>query len=215
MKSMLKTPVAVVRNRIGLSVEEFAHLLGCARGTIQRLERNDLKLSDKLARRIQDETAAPADWLLKNNPSLEPIIPGGLIWSEEMYQVHQGQKQSAEVAHQLLGKVNYTRLPARQRQEKSHAIARYLAATARADIHSFLAAAILKGDHEFEKAVLVLNRFKTRMEKEFGSDEPTRELYAKDIAILVHEDSGQPVPFTQHGKNYRIETNGKITKLKN
>jgi len=216
---MLKTPVAVVRNRIGLSVEEFAHLLSCSVGTIQRLERGDLKLSDRLAWRIQDETAAPADWLLKNDPSLEPLIPGGLIWSEEMYQVYQGKKESAKVAHKLFGSVTYTRVPARQRQEKSHAIAKYLAILTQADIHASLAHAILKGDHEFEKSVLALNRFRTRMAEEFGTDEPTRQLYARDIALAAHDLSrdaqglGEPVRFTQHGKNYRIERDGKINEI--
>jgi transcriptional regulator with XRE-family HTH domain len=213
MKSMLKTPVAIVRNRIGLSVGEFAHLLSCSVGAVQRLERGDLKLSDKLAWRIQDETGAPTDWLLKNDPTLEPVIPGGLIWSEEIFQVHQGKRAYTEVAHKLFGKVNYTRAPARQRQVRSHAIAKYLAAKTQADVHGCLAHAILKGDHEFEKAVLTLNRFIARLDKQFGSDEPTRELYAEAIARAAHEDSGQPVPFTKHGKNYQIEKDGRISEI--
>jgi transcriptional regulator with XRE-family HTH domain len=219
MKSRLKTPVAIVRNRIGLSVEEFAHLIRRSVGAVQRLERGDLKLSDKTAWRIQDETGAPADWLLKDNPALEPVIPGGIVWSKEVFEVHQGQKQSAEVAHKIFGSVNYTRVPARQRQEKSHAIAKYLAVLTQADIHASLAQAILKGEHEFEKAVLALNRFRARMAKEFGIDGPTRELYERDIALTGFELSrdaqgrGQSITFAQHGKNYRIEKDGKINEI--
>jgi hypothetical protein len=71
----------------------------------------------------------------------------------------------------------------------------------------------LKGDFEFEKAVLTLNRFLTRLDKTFGTDEPTRELYAEQIALAAHKDSGQSVLFTKDGKNYRVEKDGKINEI--
>jgi transcriptional regulator with XRE-family HTH domain len=220
MKSLLKTPVAVVRSKIGQTVDEFAELLGCSIWTIRRLERNDLELSEKLARKIQEETGAPMEWLLRNDASLQPKDSWGLLWSRQVFEVHQGKRETAEVVHGLGGTVNYTRLPDKKKRKRLLLLANYLAVRAEQEIHACLASAIAKGDYEFERAVSRVNAFTESMEREFGSEESVRELHAKEVAVAAHESSrdengmGQSVIFSQHGQNYRIERNGKIRKIR-
>src|SRR4051794_8720260 len=153
MKSLLKSTVAVVRNEIGQTVDEFAELLGCSVWTIRRLERNDLDLSEKLARKIREETGTPVEWLLKNDPSRPPEDSSGLLWSRQVFEVCQGKRESAEVTHRLFGTINYKPLPAEKRRERRHLLAKYFAARAEAEIHASLASAIEKDEYEFERGL--------------------------------------------------------------
>jgi transcriptional regulator with XRE-family HTH domain len=220
MKSLLKSTVAVVRNEIDQTVDEFAELLGCSVWTVRRLERKDLKLSEKLARKIQEETGAPAEWLLKNDPSLPAQDCSGLLWSKHAFEVHQGKRESAELSHTLFGTVKYKRLPAEKRKDRVRRLAKYLAARAHQEIHACLASAITKGEHEFERAVSRVSAFTESMEKDFGCDESVRDLHAKNVAIAAHESSrdetgmGQEIYFAETGKNYRIKRDGRIRKVR-
>jgi transcriptional regulator with XRE-family HTH domain len=216
MKSLLKSTVAVVRNEIGQTVDEFAELLGCSVWTVRRLERKDLKLSEKLARKIREQTGAPVEWLLKNDPSLPPKDSSGLFWSKQLFEVHQGKREAAEVAHSLFGTVNYTRLPPHKRREKGLSIAHYIAAWAEQEIHASLASAITKGEYEFDMAILRVKSFTKSLEKDFGSDESVRDLHARKVARAAHASSrdetgmGQEISFAEGGNNYRIKRDGRI-----
>jgi transcriptional regulator with XRE-family HTH domain len=220
MKSLLKSTVAVVRNEIGQTVDEFAELLGCSVWTIRRLERNDLDLSEKLARKIREETGAPVEWLLKNDPSLPPKDSSGLFWSKQVFEVHQGKSEAAEAAHSLFGTLNYTRLPAHKLREKRLLVANYLAAWAEREIHASLASAITKGEYEFERAISRVKSFTESLEKNFGSDEAVRDLHARKVARAAHISSrdetgmGQEIYFAESGKNYCIKRDGRIRPVK-
>jgi transcriptional regulator with XRE-family HTH domain len=220
MKSLLKSTLAIVRSEIGQTVNEFAELLGCSVWTIRRLERNDLALSEKLARKIHDETGAPIDWLMKNDASLRPADSSGLGWSKQVFEVHQGKRELAEVAHRLFGTVNYKRLPADKRRERSLLLANYLAVRARREIHACLANAVTKGEYEFERALSRVNAFTESMEKDFGADESVRDLHGKEVAVAAHKSSrdengiGQPIFYCQQGKNYQIDRYGRIREIK-
>src|SRR6266404_7020599 len=220
MKSLLKSSVAVVRNEIGQTVDEFAELLGCSVWTIRRLERNDLGLSERLARRIQQETGAPVEWLLKNEPRLPPEDSSGLLWSRQVFEVRQGQRESAELTHRILGTVNYKPLPTEKRRERRHLLAKYFAARAEAEIHASLASAIEKDEYEFERGLSRVNAFIESLKKDFGSDESIRGLHAREVALAAHASSrdetgmGQPIVFAEAGSNYCIERNGRIRKIR-
>jgi transcriptional regulator with XRE-family HTH domain len=221
MKSLLKSTVAIVRNEIGQTVDEFAKLLGCSVWTIRRLERKDLGLSEKLARKVREETGAPVEWLLKNDPSLPPKDSSGLFWSKQVFEVHQGKIEAAEVAHSLFGTINYTRLSPHKRREKRLLIANYIALWAEQEIHASLASAITKGEDEFDRAMLRVKSFTKSLEKDFGSDESVRDLHARKVARAAHISSrdetggGQEVSFAEGGKNYRIKRDRRIREVKN
>lgn len=220
MKSLLKSSVAVVRNQIGQTVDEFAELLGVSVWTIRRLERNNLDLSEKLARKIREETGAPVEWLLKNDPSLPPKDSSGLFWSRQVFEVHQGRREAAEAAHSLFGTVNYTRLPTHKLRAKRLLIANYLAAWAEREIHACLASSITKGEYEFERAISRVKSFTESLEKDFGSDESVRDLHARVVARAAHASSrdesgmGRRIYFTEAGNNYCIERNGRIREVR-
>src|SRR5262249_24271944 len=57
----------------GLSVEEFAGLIGKSVSTIRSLESGRLKLGEDTARRIAKVTGVSIFWLLEDDPSKEPF----------------------------------------------------------------------------------------------------------------------------------------------
>jgi transcriptional regulator with XRE-family HTH domain len=72
MHSKRKTTVAVLRKILGLTVEEFAKLIGKSAATINSLESGRLKLSEETAFKIQQETGIDLQWLLKAKPKEKP-----------------------------------------------------------------------------------------------------------------------------------------------
>jgi transcriptional regulator with XRE-family HTH domain len=73
MESMKLTCVAVLRTKLGLTVEQFARLIDKSVSTINSLESGRLALSQETAIRIEEETGVSMEWLLGNNPSDEPF----------------------------------------------------------------------------------------------------------------------------------------------
>jgi transcriptional regulator with XRE-family HTH domain len=55
----------VLRQILGLTVEEFAKLIGKSLTTVNSLETGRLKLSEETAFRISQETGVEMHWLLK------------------------------------------------------------------------------------------------------------------------------------------------------
>jgi transcriptional regulator with XRE-family HTH domain len=74
MRSKRKTTVAVLRQVLGLSVEEFAKLIGKAATTVNSLESGRLKLSEETAFKIQEQTGVEMEWLLKAGPREKPYV---------------------------------------------------------------------------------------------------------------------------------------------
>jgi transcriptional regulator with XRE-family HTH domain len=74
-QSVNRHVLASLRNVIGLSQKKFGELCGVTRDTILSIETRRLKLSEKLAVRISEETGASTSWLLENDLSQEPIDP--------------------------------------------------------------------------------------------------------------------------------------------
>ena len=74
MRSKRKTTVAVLRQELGLSVDEFAKLIDKSVATINSLETGRLKLSEETAFKIQEETGVEMAWLLKAGPREKPYV---------------------------------------------------------------------------------------------------------------------------------------------
>jgi transcriptional regulator with XRE-family HTH domain len=71
--SSKRTTVAVLRAMLGLSVEEFASLIGKSAPTIRSLESGRLKLGEETARKIAKETGVSIYWLFAADPSKQPF----------------------------------------------------------------------------------------------------------------------------------------------
>jgi transcriptional regulator with XRE-family HTH domain len=74
MHSRKKTPVAVLRLELGLTVDEFAALIGKSISAVTSLETGRLALSPDTALVIATETGVALDWLLDGNPKEKPYV---------------------------------------------------------------------------------------------------------------------------------------------
>jgi transcriptional regulator with XRE-family HTH domain len=72
MISKQKTTVAVLRQTLGLSVEEFGQLIGKSISTVTKLENGLLKLSIETATKISNETGVDVEWLTAKDPKEDP-----------------------------------------------------------------------------------------------------------------------------------------------
>jgi transcriptional regulator with XRE-family HTH domain len=99
MQSQRKTTVAVLRQFLGLSVEEFARLIGKSVTTVNSLESGRLKLSEETAHTIARETGVEMIWLLKGRPKDKPYVFDELtgadrrLYTKEDYEIAQARKQ--------------------------------------------------------------------------------------------------------------------------
>jgi transcriptional regulator with XRE-family HTH domain len=59
---------------LGLTVQEFADLIGKSTVTVNSLETGRLLLSAETAQTIAKETGANMDWLLADNPKGKPYV---------------------------------------------------------------------------------------------------------------------------------------------
>jgi hypothetical protein len=69
-----RTTVAILRAITGRSTHEFARDTGLNLSTIEKLESGQLKLSEKIARRLSFETGASFRWLLAGNTGIPPLL---------------------------------------------------------------------------------------------------------------------------------------------
>ena len=98
VRSQRKTTVAVLRQLLGLSVEEFAKLIGKSATTINSLETGRLKLSEETAFTISKETGVEMFWLLKGRPKDKPYTLDesngeDRPYTKEDYEVTQARKE--------------------------------------------------------------------------------------------------------------------------
>ena len=66
----------------------FATMAGCAPVSIQKIELGQLRLSERLARRIAERTGASAEWLLKGRPTSHPQDAHGRRLTRETWLLH-------------------------------------------------------------------------------------------------------------------------------
>jgi len=154
--SSKRTTVAALRAMLGLSVEEFAGLIGKSVPTIRSLESGRLKLSEETARRIGKETGVSIFWLFEDDPTKEPFV-------EE----HSGirmpyDKVVYEVVQSKGAESGYTP------QEVTPALLHATALRHCGDWLPIFAAAQIAGKGDL--AVFLLRRFFAEMTERFGAD---------------------------------------------
>jgi transcriptional regulator with XRE-family HTH domain len=94
MHSLKKTVVAVLRQMIGLNVEDFGKLIGKSVSTVTKLNNGQLPLSEETAQRIATETGVSIDWLLANDPKITPYVTEGVPFEKERFELIQAGKMS-------------------------------------------------------------------------------------------------------------------------
>jgi transcriptional regulator with XRE-family HTH domain len=72
MISRQTTTVAVLRQVLGLSVEEFGQIIGKSISTVTKLENGLLKLSEETGFQIYQETGVEFEWLMAGDPTKKP-----------------------------------------------------------------------------------------------------------------------------------------------
>jgi transcriptional regulator with XRE-family HTH domain len=85
MQSKKKTPVAVLRTKLGLTVKEFAELIGKSVWSVTSLETGRLNLSEETAIKISDETGVAMKWLLDGKPKEKPYETDPIDGSKHPY----------------------------------------------------------------------------------------------------------------------------------
>jgi transcriptional regulator with XRE-family HTH domain len=98
MRSFQKTPVAIIRQEIGLSAEAFAELIGKSVSTVTKLETAILKLSEETAYRLSEETGASMQWFLEGDPEakpywIDPVDNRRRPWMKQIFELTQSAKE--------------------------------------------------------------------------------------------------------------------------
>lgn len=88
-KSQARTKVTVLRATIGLTVKEFAQLLGRSVHTVNSLESGRLQLSDGLAAKVREKTGVALSWLLDETQTGPPVSFSGELLMRKEYERHQ------------------------------------------------------------------------------------------------------------------------------
>src|ERR1700722_7063259 len=101
MISRQKTTVAVLRQLLGLSVEEFGQLIGKSISTVTKLEVGLLKLSVETAVKISHETGVDVEWLMAEDPKEDPYSTDDESnrkepYSKELFERIQAVKKSGK-----------------------------------------------------------------------------------------------------------------------
>jgi transcriptional regulator with XRE-family HTH domain len=97
MFSQQKTTVAVLRALLGLTVAQFAELIGKSVSTVNKLEVGLLALSEETAFRIKNQTGVSVAWLLNGNSKQKPYVerlPDGstVLYTKERFERIQAGK---------------------------------------------------------------------------------------------------------------------------
>jgi transcriptional regulator with XRE-family HTH domain len=101
MQSTKKTTFAVLRQKLGLSVQEFAKLIKKSVGTINSLETGRLRLSPETAHFVTEQTGVALEWILEGKPEEEPYwldqVDGHKHpWTKQIFEEIQAHKLSAD-----------------------------------------------------------------------------------------------------------------------
>jgi transcriptional regulator with XRE-family HTH domain len=176
MLSQQKTPVAVLRQLLDLSVEEFAQLVGKSVSTVTKLENGQLKLSEETAHTIYKETGVDMGWLLAGNPNEKPYMlhysGNPMPFEKEAFELIQAEKQKK------------TR-PEKYLKNSAHVMIRAISITA--DWVSIYTAAAEAGRAEL--AVYLMRKFLNQLVERLGKDDEAFLHYNEYARIIAADGS--------------------------
>ena len=90
--SLRRTPIAVLREIVGIKDFELSEILGCSRYTIHSLESGRRRLCTRMALRLSRETGICPGWLLGGNAEAPPVAAGGERYTKEHFECAQAAK---------------------------------------------------------------------------------------------------------------------------
>jgi len=164
--SSKRTTVAALRTTLGLSVEQFAELIGKSVSTVKSLETpGRLNLSEDTAVKISDETGISARWLLEGDPDKPMVCAPG--WENAKFDGSYDDRYGRGTFEMVQAGKQIAKDPARKRylrQQKRDAQSLELCS----QWFGILAAA--RKDGKQEVAEYLLSQFIDQMKKRFGYD---------------------------------------------
>jgi transcriptional regulator with XRE-family HTH domain len=190
VQSKKKTTVAVLRQILGITVEEFSKLIDKSVTTVNSLETGRLKLSEETAFRIQQETGVEMSWLLTAKSKEKPYVfePGGYgfkrPYTKELFELTQAQKKkgslySVDSSHYLIGAIavvtDWISVYTKAAQSGRSELACYL-------IQQFLLQLVERMGKD-DDAVLRLNKYATIVAADGSEWKFSEESYINTIAI--------------------------------
>jgi|EndMetStandDraft_4_1072995.scaffolds.fasta_scaffold07646_5 transcriptional regulator with XRE-family HTH domain len=190
--SSRKTPVAILRSILGLSVKEFAEIIGKSPSTIPALETGRLPLSEDTALRISRETGVALAWLLDGDPDVRPYhdeVWNGGVYDRETFEEIQAYKKEnfdfeiippEDTPDRLLISSIATTLP-------------WL---------SIYSAARKQGKDKI--AIYVLHKCFREMQERFGRDEEI-EKQVSDRTRITQEDQEWTFHYDSEGKAFGLD----------
>ena len=89
---MQRTPAAVLRAIIGVSVNEMAEFLECSPYTVHSLETGRQKMSEEMAHLLLIQTGISPDWLLAGDPKVPPVSVLGAPFTKNVYETTQATR---------------------------------------------------------------------------------------------------------------------------
>jgi transcriptional regulator with XRE-family HTH domain len=101
MRTLQKTPAAVLRKILRITDHEMADKLKRSVHTIRSIESGRLKLTRELATKMFHETGISPDWLLNGDPTAPPISASGQEYKREEYDRAQARKIHYDQPHPI------------------------------------------------------------------------------------------------------------------
>jgi transcriptional regulator with XRE-family HTH domain len=173
MISQRKTAFAVLRQELGLSVEEFARLLQKSVSTVTKLDNGQLKLSEETAVVISQQTGVAIKWLLDGDPKDKP------------YSIDPGDNSRRPYSKELFEKIQARKAP-KIRFSRNLKRDLVFAIPPIVDWLSIYANAAKTGQDDL--ALYLMNRYLDQLAKRFGKDDGTfRRL---DQKVRIVDDDG-------------------------
>jgi DNA-binding XRE family transcriptional regulator len=171
-----------IRGMCKLNQDEMAKILGVAKITVARIETGTLKLSEKLANRVEKEFGVSAGFLLANDHLAPIFTPDGTLWRPDHFEFIQGWRSDLlEIERDGTHYVNYKQDRAAIQGSEDHFI-RWKMAVYMSEIHAMLDA--VRGQPRQGILIYRLNRMISELRKDFTLSRATLNSYNAQISQL-------------------------------
>lgn len=165
-----------------LNQDEMAKILGVAKITVARIESGSLKLSEKLANKVQAEFDVSAAWLLANDHLAPILTERDTLWDSKHFEFTQGWRSDLlEQERDGTTSVTYKEERALIQGDEDQFV-RWKMAEYMAQIHAMLDAT----QGQPRRGILIhrLNKMISELRKDFKVSSTTLDSYGPQISQL-------------------------------
>jgi DNA-binding XRE family transcriptional regulator len=181
-KSRFYHCLTTIRGICKLNQDDMAKILGVAKITIARIESGSLKLSEKLANKIQEEFDVSAAWLLANDDLAPILTERDTIWGSDHFEFTQGWRSDL-LEQERDGTTSITYRSDRAGIKGSEDdFVRWKMAEYMAQIHAMLDAT--RGQPRRGILIHRLNKMVSELRKDFKVSSTTLDSYRPQISQL-------------------------------